>query len=355
MAPVVPRAVARDHRRTIDAMTTLEESQPSASPGPAVSTPPRRPGSIRRTTTHDSTRPGGLEGEVHLVARGRDLVTGLDGDTLVVDEAGVEVAVNSSMQGRILSIAVEPAIDGIEGLVGASAFAGFRRSVGELVPGDRSSGSVRFQLLDDIPTALMLSGRVLRAAGLGLGVPMKPGKPSNVDICAGWVDEGTAVQGYSEKGPPLFPAPPSPPVEPTDDPVGWHEHPSAQPFSTRRRRRLDVAPEGDVVHVDCFFRDSHFDGDGLEEVVHEYTVRAAVDAATHTVLSCEADYGALPFPECPGAAASAHRIVGDTLEGLRRRVLKEMVGTSTCTHLNDQLRSFEDVPTLLARLEAARP
>jgi hypothetical protein len=332
-------------------MTTLEDSQPSASPGPAVSTPARRPGSIRRTTTHDSTRPGGLDGQVHHVARGRDLVTGLDGRTAVVDEAGLELVVNSSLQGRILSIAVEPAIEGIEGLVGASAFAGFRRSIGELAPGERGSGSVRSQLLDDLPTAIMLSGRVLRAAGLGLGVPMKPGKPSNVDICAGWVDDGTAVQGYSELGPPLFPAPPSPPVEPTDDPLGWHEHPESEPFSTRRRRRLDLVPEGEVVRVDCFFRDSHFDRHGLEEVVHEYTVRAVVDAASHTVLACEADYGALPFPECPGAAASAGRLVGDTVEGLRRRVLKEMVGTSTCTHLNDQLRSFEDVPTLLARLE----
>jgi hypothetical protein len=39
-------------------------------------------------------------------------------------------------------------------------------------------------------------------------------------------------------------------------------------------------------------------------------------------------------------------------------VLKMMVGVSTCTHLNDQLRSLQDVGVLLRRLDgkpAARP
>jgi hypothetical protein len=334
-------------------MTLAADSRPSASPGPAFSTPPRRPASIRRTTTHDSTRPDGLDGPVHLVARGRDLITAADGRTAVVDAAGLELVANSSIEGRILDISVDPEVAGIESLVGASAFAGFRRAAGELVPDDRGSGSVRFQILDDLPTSLMLSGRVLRAAGLGLGVPMKPGKPANVDMCAGWIDDGVAVRGYGDKGPPLFPAPASPPVEPQDDPLGWHEHPGAVLHSTRRRRRLDLWSDGELARIDCFFRDSHFDGDGLEGVVHEWTVRAAVDPASLEVVACEAGYGALPFPECPSAAASAGRLVGSPLAGVRRRVLKEMVGPPTCTHLNDQLRSFEDVGTLLVRLAAA--
>ncbi|HEY6533709.1 MAG TPA: DUF2889 domain-containing protein [Acidimicrobiales bacterium] len=334
-------------------MTTVADSQPSASPGPAVSTPSRRVGSVRRTTTHDSSRSDGLDGPVRLVARGRDLLTLPDGQGVVLDEAGLEIVVNDSLEGRILEFSLDPPHDGTDSLIGATAFAGFRRSVGALIPDDRGSGSVRFQILDDLPTALMLSGRVLRAAGLGLGIPMKPGKPSNVDICAGWIDDGVAVRGYSEKGPPLFPAPDSPPVEPADDPLGWHPHPDSVPHSTRRRRRLDLWRDGELARIDCFFRDSHFDEDGLEGVVHEWTVRAAVDPASLEVVECEAGYGALPFPECPGAAASAGRLVGGPLVGLRRRVLKEMVGTSTCTHLNDQLRSFEDVGTLLRRLDSA--
>jgi hypothetical protein len=41
--------------------------------------PPRHAGSVRRTTTHDSTRPGGLQGPVMIAARGRDLLTTIDG------------------------------------------------------------------------------------------------------------------------------------------------------------------------------------------------------------------------------------------------------------------------------------
>lgn len=286
------------------------------------------------------------------MARGRDLVTGVDGGVTVVDQAGIELVVNSSIEGRILELNVEPVIPGIESLVGASAYSGFRRAVGELLPDEWSSGSVGFQMLDDVSTAMMLSGRVLRSAGLGLGRPVKPGRPSMTDRCAGWIDGGVAVTAYTEMGPPLFDTPPSPPVEPRDDPTGWHDHPESEPHSTRRRRRLDVWRDGDVVRLECFFRDSHFDADGSEGVVHEYTVQATVDPVSFEVLSCEADYGPLPFPECPAATGSTGRLVGTSLGGLRRRVLKEMVGPSTCTHLNDQLRSFEDVPALIARLES---
>jgi hypothetical protein len=41
-----------------------------------------------------------------------------------------------------------------------------------------------------------------------------------------------------------------------------------------------------------------------------------------------------------------------SVDGLRREVRKTFVGPSTCTHLNDTLRSFEDVGALLARLRA---
>ena len=54
----------------------------------------------------------------------------------------------------------------------------------------------------------------------------------------------------------------------------------------------------------------------------------------------------LPWFECPEAAGSARRLVGDSLDGLRAHVRAEFVGASTCTHLNDALRALEDVPAL---------
>ena len=58
----------------------------------------------------------------------------------------------------------------------------------------------------------------------------------------------------------------------------------------------------------------------------------------------------LPWQECPGAVASAARITGMTLQELHFRVRRELSGTSTCTHLNDLLRSVADVEALIARL-----
>ena len=52
-------------------MTNHTLTGPAAPDGPATATPPRRPGLVRRTTTHDSLRLSGLRGPVTLDARGR--------------------------------------------------------------------------------------------------------------------------------------------------------------------------------------------------------------------------------------------------------------------------------------------
>jgi hypothetical protein len=201
--------------------------------------------------------------------------------------------------------------------------------------------------------AVMLSGRVLRANGFGLG---DPNGPLPVDICAGWVAGGTLLEGYTDLGPPLKPGPIAVAVERADDPIGWHDDQPLPAHATRRRRRLDVWIEGEIGRADCFFRDSHADADATETVVHEYTVQASIDLSSMRIVACEAIPGPLPYSECPNAAASAERLDGAPIEGLRRSVQAAFVGSSTCTHLNDSLRSLEDVGALLQSLrQDARP
>jgi hypothetical protein len=55
----------------------------------------------------------------------------------------------------------------------------------------------------------------------------------------------------------------------------------------------------------------------------------------------------LPWTECPAAAASAGRLDGLRVDELRERVAKEFRGTTTCTHLNDLLRSLADLGALV--------
>ena len=87
------------------------------------------------------------------------------------------------------------------------------------------------------------------------------------------------------------------------------------------------------------FRDSHLAVDAAEDVLHEYTLQATSIPTTLVVLSCEAQARTLPWPECPNALASASRIAGEPVADLRAKVHADFRGTTTCTHLNDVLRS----------------
>jgi Protein of unknown function (DUF2889) len=122
------------------------------------------------------------------------------------------------------------------------------------------------------------------------------------------------------------------------------------PDATRRRRRLDVlAPGPRGLHaIDVHFRDSHVDGHGLETVVHEYAAGGTV-ARRHLIVDLWARALVLPWEECPAAVASAERLQGSSFDDLRLRVRRDLVGTASCTHLNDTLRSLADLGALLPR------
>lgn len=311
-------------------------------------TPPRRVRSIRRTTTHACMRPNGLDGPVTIVAKGRDLLTRADHAAEVLDTARLDAEVDFSA-GIIGKIAADPPHAGLAQLTGGPAFSGFRSLVDEAMPAERGSGSVRYQLLDDLPIALMLSARAMRAAGLGM-TKMGVRQQLPIDICAGWVVGGTAVVGTTDDGPPLDLGPLASQLTRGDDVSAWHEFEPLPPHATRRHRRIDVWQDGNTVAVDCFFRDSFAPADGVETVVHQYRVSGSVDPETSRFISCEAKAGQLPYPECPNALASAGRLVGAEVGGLRREVQKTFVGPSTCTHLNDTLRSLQDIAALVRPL-----
>ena len=252
--------------------------------------------------------------------------------------------------GAIERIIADPDHPPLATLEGVPAVHGFRTAVEKAMPGERESGSLRYQLLDDLPIALMLSARALRAAGVGLPVATPGQLP--VDICAGWAAGGTLLAGLTEKGPPLQPGPVASQIRDSDDALAWHEFNPLPPHATRRHRRLDVWHDGQTAVIDCFFRDSFAGSDGIETVVHEYSVSGTVDPASSRFISCEATAGPLPYPECPRSVASAGRLAGTSMDGLRREVRDTFVGPTTCTHLNDTLRSLADVSALLRALRS---
>ena len=333
---------------------------------PTRATPTRVPGSVRRTTSVDMLRPDGIDGALVLIGVGRDLVTATDGTPSVVDTGRFDATIDYADAQRVVALTSTPVIDGLDTLLGRSASTGFRAALTDVVAGQHIVGRPLYQLLDDLPVATLISGYSPQQAMAAEGAwrddtdrNLQRRKPEGLeliqqaDLCAGWKTGGTIMDGMTKGLPPVVTGPDAPSLTTDGDPWAWHDMPGELPAGAmRRRRRIDVHPsiDGAPVVVDAMFRDSHVDDAGNETIVHEYTVLAHVDGSDWRVISAQATPQVLPWFECPEAAASATRLAGDLLDGLRARVRAEFLGTTTCTHLNDALRALEDVPALARAL-----
>ena len=100
--------------------------------------------------------------------------------------------------------------------------------------------------------------------------------------------------------------------------------------------------------MDATFRDSWVDPTDGEGILHEYVVTATVDR-DGTVLSISADPRVLPYGECPRAVESPQVLVGKHIGSAADVMPTDLSGTSSCTHLNDLLRSLACVPALAAQ------
>jgi hypothetical protein len=321
-------------------------SLPHGPHDPVTETPARRLRSVRRTTSIDQRRgdPGQPQ---EVVACGRDLLTRGDGTTAVVDEVQVRATIDAL--GVVTAIAAEPPVPELGNLVGGHASKGLRARLDDLLPRHRDGGTVLLQLLDDLPMAGLISSYGSSREQPDFHLPS--GAAARLtDLCAGWAGGGTMLDCLDSTG--VFPipgGPSAPELLAPDDPLAWHEMPRMARRSIRRRRRLDLVAGAPLV-LDVHFRDSHLGADGPEEVLHEYELTGTIEPGTLTVLGADASARVLPWPECPGAIASAGRVVAEPVAALRQRVATDFTGTTTCTHLNDVLRSLAGVTALAAAL-----
>ena len=300
-----------------------------------------------------------------MTGRGRDLRTDPDGTSVVINEVELSLRVDGSNR-KVLSIDSSPPFPGLDQLIGCPVGPGFRSRVNEACPGEREAGTLLHLLLDDLPGAALVSGYSAQRAGAldqprresggdgGSAAGLAKMMTSQEDLCAGWAHEATLMVTVRSSGEiPVSTGPPAPVLERDDDPLAWHPMPLLPPHAMRRRRRLDVvgpgAP-GEPDRFDAHFRDSHMDQDGTEWVVHEYSASGAFDTVGGQVLDIGAVAHVLPWMECPGAVASAERLSGMQIAELRTRVRREFTGTSTCTHLNDTLRSLGDLEALVGQM-----
>lgn len=326
---------------------------------PTSVTPERRPGSVRRTTTVDAQRPSDIASGLRLVGLGRDLVTRTDGTSQEAARARTEVELRYTGGAVVQGITTDPPAPGVDALIGKVATTGFRAVIDEAV--DVAPGSLVYLLLDEIPASALVSGYAVGHAATRGELEVQdmsrlrpPGPPLQVpDLCAGFRVGGVIQRNIQESGrAPLVTGPRATPIMTSGDELGWHRVPELQPNEMRRARRHDLWRDDDdgLLRIDAFFRDSHMAPDGIETVVHEYTVTAQIDDRSGVVVQCEATPRVLPWLECPEAAASASRLTGMSMDGLRKRVRAELIGPTTCTHLNDTLRELEDALALAGLL-----
>lgn len=318
---------------------------------PVTQTPPRRPGSIRRSSHVDMTWPDGPAGDPEatlvLDSVARDVVTGADGTGRVVGDVRLVTTVAPGR--RVTAIAAEPATVDLEPLVGMMAARGWRSATRRLVP--EGLESPLGLLLDEVPIAVMLSFyAALRSGALTGG--LAPGASSHMrDLCAGWASDATPMRAIDAGDGVPLPTLVRVPGDPEGDPLVGEQRPPLPPGRLRRARRIDVVP-GDVLAVEATFRDSWSDPVEGEGILHEYVVTAEVDH-DGIVLSITADPRVLPYGECPRAAASPGLLVGSHIGTAANALPIDLSGISSCTHLNDLLRTLACVPGLAAMGETS--
>ena len=320
--------------------------------GPAVAAPPRRAGSVRRTSTIDATWPNGRQGETVLTGHARDLLTPVDGEAVVLAEERLTVVLEPDR--RIRSIELTPARTDLSDLVGGPSGSGYRARLAEVAPDEVTSGSPGHLLLDDIPGAALVSGfafsRWYDLEELRAENAFRRPLPVMTGICTGFQEgsSGLAPDGRSRwnHNTRLVEE-----VDGSDDPLAWHEVPHPTEISMRRSRRIDVWVDDETIHADAFFQDSCTLPQGGRQAVHEYTVTAQGDRVAGTLTGVHPVPRVLPYNECPLAVQNVGVLEGVPLRRLRPIVLEQLKKTAGCTHLNATLRSLSDLPVLADALE----
>lgn len=328
-----------------------------------------RVGWARRTTTIDVHRDD-LYGAGTIDARARDayrpMPTAAASDSRIraLDHAHLrgDVAADNTITALSIDSGTRPPPAGeLAALIGARTNAGFRRQIATTQRA-AAPGTLWHVLVDDFVGAVLVSGvapqHLEAKAG---GGPIEESarefadlmKLTMSDLCSGWASDASMLRVFDdEQRLPVACGPAAPALfDRSDEDV--HQVAPLGPNDVRRFRRIDVAvlPEGGLRRFDAHFRDSHVDDLGTERCVHEYSLNGALDAATNTIAEIEATAHVLPWTECPGALVSPQRIVGVNLDSIRDTVRSDFRGVSTCTHLNDTIRSLADLNHIIERAD----
>ncbi len=343
---------------TIDTLALA--AAPAAPEGKSLGPPPpRRPHSLRRTASQQSHFPDGMVGHYEMILRARDLFTGADLEDTKV--AGSEwITARTRMDTAVMQFAASRREAELASLVGLRAGGPLRKAVAEAMPDEPANSTLLYRMIDDMAGGAFLSGAswqtwlkggmnafasaidlpsVMDFKMEGMCVSYSPGSPALLPD--GRQNEEFAYRSIGHIA-----------VDPAGDPLAWHEMRSFDTPNQARIRYMDVWREGGKVHVMFGFQDSAaFPGTDLRRLFHEYRGVAVIDPDSFVLEAITMDFGSLPYTTCHAAAASPQQMVGRRLGDFRKTVIDLLKGTAGCTHLNDSLRTLQDVPAMVRILD----
>lgn len=319
---------------------------------PVGTTPPRRPGSVRRTMSIDVHWPEGDRGPGHYHGRARDILTppGADGTPpapVLLGEAEARLVIADR---RIATITAQPSPPRLQQLVGLVPRGELRRALAADLAEEKAAGTLLYLMLDDLAGAALVGGWAISTAGDPAGANAQRERPraQMEGVCMGFRPGSSSLDPAGPRGRSntsrVVPLP-----NPLD-PAGWHALPEHDGPTFRRARRIEVWREGAELIVETHFQDSASAPDGgLRQAIHEYLLRARI-GADGVVQAIETTPGTLPFPSCRAAPVNNAVLIGTPARALRETVLDRLRLTSGCTHLNDTLRSLAETEVLAAHL-----
>ncbi|MDO8733301.1 MAG: DUF2889 domain-containing protein [Actinomycetota bacterium] len=306
----------------------------------------RRPNSVRRTATLSAT-PGPQWSGFAVEGVARDAAFGADGELLSSRSGRLSAQVDPMGNLESIEVTDEYGTRSLtEALRGKSIGAGFRAQLSRLEPPIADSSLVG-ALLDD------LSG-IRHIAGYGriVSEPQIPGMLANspqVGTCAGWMAGGVAAMASSVSI--LGDLPPAMTIKELVAREGdWHDEIELPAGSMQRRRLLDVIPQSDgTTELNMWFRDSLHKAIDDDAALHEYVVRAQLDA-DGLLADAKAEPRTLPMGDCPLAAEHVGLLEGRSGSQIDEGVRAHLRSELGCTHLNDAMRFLRSATPMLNQL-----
>lgn len=346
--------------------TTLDNSglvltqSPSAPEGKTLGPPPpRRPMSLRRTASQQAHWQARPTDRYEMSCRARDYFTGPSLDRARI--AGEEwITAQMHFDAVVEAFAASNREADLAALAGLRVGGPLRKAVAETMPEEPANSTLLYRMIDDMAGGAFLSGAAWQTwlAGGMNDFARAIDAPSIMDMKM----EGMCIS-YRPGSPALLPdgrqndrfayrsvAPIA--VDPDGDPDAWHPVLHFDTPNQSRLRYMDVWRADGKVHALFGFQDSAaFPGTELRRLFHEYRGTVVMDPESLVLEAIEMEFGSLPYTTCHAAAQTPEALIGRSLADFRQTVIDVLKGTAGCTHLNDCLRTLQDVPAMVRTLD----